>query len=69
MARVRYVNFDFSINTKKLREVAQEKLIEIIGRHRISDNIHGFQSYPSLEMAIFVVNQLIIVGYFLQIHY
>ena len=45
------VNFDFSI-MKKLWDLANEKLINIIGRHGILD---GCQSYP--KIAIHVVNQ------------
>ena len=55
MARVRYVNFDFSI-MKKLCDVGYEKLINIIVRHGIL-NIFMDVSH-TLEITICVVNQL-----------
>ena len=49
------VNFDFSI-MKKLWDLAHEKLINIIGRHGILNEIHGCQLHP--KVAIYVVKQL-----------
>ena len=50
-----YVNFDFYI-MKKLWDVGHEKLINIIGRHGILDNLMDVSH--TLDMTICVVNQL-----------
>ena len=59
------MNFDFSI-IKKLWDVAHEKLINIKGRHGILDIFMNVSH--TLEMAICVVNQLLLgtVCYYLE---
>ena len=49
------VNFDFSI-MKKLRDLAHEKLIKIIGSMAFWMNINGCQLRP--KIAIYIVKQL-----------
>ena len=44
--------FDFCI-MKKLRDLAHEKLVNILGGHHVGTNIHGCQPY--LKIAIYVL--------------
>ena len=46
------VNFDFCL-MKKLRDLAHEKLVNILGGPRVGTNIHGCQPY--LNIAIYVL--------------
>ena len=50
-----YVNFAFCI-MKKLQDFAHEKLVNILGGHRVGINIHACQ--PNLEMAIYVLKSV-----------
>ena len=41
---------------KKLQDFAHEKLVNILGGHRVGINIHACQ--PNLEMAIYVLKSV-----------